>query len=140
MKAVMKGITAAHAAPVAWFLWAEAGAEGIAAVFAIFTALVQRMRPIDYVTAVVLAAHPDGIGEAQLRQEVEEFLNDTKAADFSWQLGMNESLARRAKEVATDPDWFPDSLKELDKAGFLDPQGAVLKFKSRNFEIGWKAE
>lgn len=137
--AIIKGTAAAHA-PFAWWAWAEVGVEALGAVHAIFSSLVQRMRPIDYITAVILAAHPDGLTGPELQQAVEDFLKDANASQFAWHLGMNADRVRRAKEVLASPDWFPDTLKELRKDKFLVEAGDTLKYQSRNYEVGWKAE
>ncbi len=77
-QAVVKGTAAAHA-PFDIATWFEAGAEAIGAIRTIFASLVQRMRPIDYVTSVILANHPEGMTSKALRGAVEEFLRDPKA-------------------------------------------------------------
>jgi hypothetical protein len=136
-KAVVTGTAAAHA-PFAWWAWTETAAEVAAAAHAIFSSLVERMRPIDYITAVVLSAHPEGLTEAQLRKAVEDFLKDPKAAEYAWHLGMNASRVKRAKEVSGTSEWFSDAVKQLQKDDFLVRQGDTLTFKSRNFEVGWK--
>jgi hypothetical protein len=138
-KFVVKATATAHV-PFAWFGWLEVGAEFVGAVSTIFASLVQRMRPIDYVTCVVLSNHSQGLTETELRKAVEDFLNDRKVADFSWYLGMNEGLIRRAKEVLAAKDWLAEVLEQLRKTDFLDERQGKLKFKSHHYNIGWKTE
>ena len=137
-RAVVQGVAAAHV-PFAWWAWTEVAAEAVGAVHAIFSSLVQRMRPIDYITAVILSVHPEGLTTAELRRSVEDFLNDPQASKFAWHFGMNESLVKRATEVLSAPDWLSEVLKQLARVGFLEQLGDRFKFKSRNYEIGWKA-
>jgi len=138
-KAVVKGTAAAHA-PFAWWAWAEVGAEAIAAAHSIFSSLVQRMRPIDYVTSVILSVNPAGLTEAELKTAVEAFLQDPDAVQLSWHFGMSEGLIKRAREVVTFPDWLPDTLKQLQKDDFFVRSGEKLTFKSHNYDIRWKAD
>jgi hypothetical protein len=137
-KVVVKATAAAHV-PFVWTAWLEVAAEAVGAAQAIFSSLVQRMRPIDYITGVILSAHPEGLTEKALQQAVEGFLNDKNASEFAWHFGMNPARVKRAKEVLAAPDWFADVLKQLRKDEFLEQQGDILKFKSRNYEVGWKA-
>jgi hypothetical protein len=74
-------------------------AEAASAVHSIFVALVENMAPIDYITAVILSQHPDGVEKAALKAEVETFLKDPKAANFAWYLGMSGKKVERAQEV-----------------------------------------
>jgi hypothetical protein len=136
-KAVVKGTAAAHA-PFAFWLWAEVAADAVGAAYAIFSSLVQRMRPIDYITSVILSVHPKGLSEGELRQEVEKFLGDPRAAEYAWHFAMSESRVQRAKEVLGSPNWFDLVLVKLTEADFLERQGSTIKFKSHNYEIGWE--
>jgi hypothetical protein len=138
-KAVVKGTAAAHA-PFAFWLWAEVAADAVGAAYAIFSSLVQRMRPIDYITCVILSVHSKGLSEAELRQAVEEFLNDPRASEYAWHFAMSEARVHRAKEVLGSPQWFSGVLVELEKADFLERHGDTIKFKSHNYEIGWTPE
>jgi hypothetical protein len=136
---VVASATAAIHDPMNIFAWFGVGAEFVAACGSIFASLVQRMRPIDYVTCVVLAKHSQGLTKSELQKSVEEFLEDPKSAQFSWYLGLNEGLIRRAREVLAAKDWLSEVLTQLRKEHFLDEGDAgILKFKSQHYSIGWK--
>lgn len=135
-QAAVKGVAAAHA-PFAVWAWFEVGAEAISAAHSIFSALVQRMQPIEYITAVILAQFRDGLTRDQLKNEVETFLKRPDVDRFAWYLGVNESKIRRAKEKTAAASWFEDVEKKIAE-DFITDDGNKLFFKSKNFELGWK--
>lgn len=138
-KATVHTTAAAHL-PFMWFTWVQLGAEFAGAAAAVFSSFVERMRPIVYVTSVVLSSKPEGLTKPELRKAVEDYLSESQAVAFSWYFGMSESLVRRAKEVLSSEDWFTDVLAELRASEFLDEQDGKLMFKPRHFEIGWKMD
>lgn len=138
-KAVIKGTAAAHM-PFDLIAWVEVGLETVEAIRSIFAALVERMRPIDYVTSVILANNEGGMTEEELRAAVGAFLNDPRAADYAWYLSMTGETIRRAKEVLADPKWLEKSLEQLKKDEFIERAGDRVVFRSRHFTLGWKAD
>jgi hypothetical protein len=140
-KAVVSAAKAMHAPFEVWS-WLEFGAEATAAVQSLFESLVQRIHPIDYVTAVILSDHfaSEGVPPAQLKKEVENFLADPKAKEFAWYLGMSDKKIDEARD-ALDDDWFDLSLPRLQKLGFVDtsPVNGTLRFSSVDFEVGIKS-
>ncbi len=126
--------------PFSAILWVGVAVEAYGAVTAVFASLVQRMRPIDYVTCAVLAAHPEGRTSDELRADVETFLNNPESVQLGWYLGIDEARLSRAKEVLTAPDWFKKVLETLRTGGFLDEAKDKLRFRSRHVTIGWKDE
>lgn len=131
--------TAAIHVPFDPVIWLEVGAEFLSAAQTIFSSLVQRMLPIDYVACVVLA-NSQGMKEIDFQREVVGFLNGANLSDFSWYLGMNDDIVRRAKEVLGNANWFTQVLTRLQQSDFVEDQQGTLKFKSHNFTIGWKDE
>lgn len=122
--------------PIAWLGVAVAGYE---ATRAILTSLVQTMQPIDYVTAVVLAVHPDGMTRADLERQVKVFLDRPDLVEFSWHFGMNVERARRAREMLA-ADWFEATIRQLQRDGFVKLEGEQLVFVPRHYTIGWASE
>ena len=78
--------------------------------------------------------------ENELRDAVEAFLKDPRAADYAWYLSMTSETVRRANEVLADPKWFQKSLAQLQKDEFIDRSGDRVVFRSRHFTLGWKAD
>lgn len=96
------------------------------------------MAPIDYITAVILSQHPEGIVKEKLKTEVVNFLQNPKAADYAWYFGMSGKKVERAQEAAKTVSWFETTVGELRRREFLEGDGTVV-FKKRDFEIGWKS-
>jgi len=138
-KVIVKGTAVAHA-PFDIFAWLDVGIDLVGAVEAIFAALVQRMRPIDYVTCVILANHPNGMTPDELSGAVRDFLSGTRADEYAWYLGMNQSRVTRAKEVLANEDWFETVLEKLRETEFLDERQKKLLFRSHDFNLGWRKE
>jgi hypothetical protein len=115
----------------------EIGVEVVSAVHTIFSSLVQGMRPIDYITAVILSNSEELTG-ADLRKAVEDFLRNPNASQFSWYLGMSEDRVRRAREVAAMTTWFDQTLDRLREADFLLEQNQIMRFKPHHYTVGWK--
>jgi hypothetical protein len=139
-KAVAKGIGAAHA-PFAVWTWLEVGAEAASAAQSVIESIVQRVLPLDYVTAVILSNHTTGVTPEDLELEVETFLKDPAAKDFAWYLGMRGEKVRQAKEIVdSNHAWFEKSRERLKDLGFLDTTiGGKLMFTQIDFEVGWKS-
>ncbi len=133
---MIKG-TAAYHAPFDIGSWLDVGAELVAAINAVFASLVQRMRPIDYVTCVVLAHHSDGLTRDDLQKAVIDFLNDPDASPFAWYFAMTEDRVRRAKEVIESQRWFETVLENLRKDNLFEERENKLVFRSRNLTVGW---
>jgi hypothetical protein len=141
-KAAVKGIAAAHA-PFAIWAWLEAGAEAAGAIHAIFVSLVDRMQPIDYVTAVILANQPFGLTDDELKSKVETYLANPDETKFAWYLAMSGEKIDEAKESAEAPNWFELTKKELTEKSQMMVVDAItgrLTFQEVNFEIEWKRE
>lgn len=132
--AVLHGVAAAHA-PFDWLAWGETVAAAASAAQSVFAALVQTMRPIDYVTAVVLSVHPEGLTEDALERAVREYLDRPDAVQFSWYLGMSASRVERAREALQAPGWLAGTLSKLEKGRFLKRDGQTLHFQSHNYTI-----
>jgi len=138
-KAVIKGTAVAHA-PFDIGGWLDVGIETVGAINAIFASLVQRMRPIDYVTCLVLSNRPDGFSNGQLQEAVKTFLDNPDASHFAWYFALTEDRIRRAREVTEGPNWFQTVLANLRKDNFVEERDGKLIFKSRNFTVGWSGD
>jgi hypothetical protein len=125
-------VVAAIALPVVWPLavW-----ESYCAARSVFSALVEDMTPLGYVTVVVLATHKEGIEEEGLAKEVEAFVKDPDTGKFSWYLGMSgEKVYTAGRDIY--PGWIHRKIDELDSKGFVDIVKGKLFPKSKNVE--WK--
>jgi hypothetical protein len=129
-------VLAAIAFPAAWpatvplAVW-----ESYCVARTVFSALVERMAPLEYVTVVILATHTKGIEEADLANEIEAFVKDPNTRTFSWHLGMSEEIVDDARgDIHTG--WITRMVDELNSKGFVDIVGGKLFPKSKNVE--WK--
>jgi hypothetical protein len=106
--------------------------ESYVAAHAVFGAMVEKMTPLEYVTAVILAQHKDGIEEATLADEVNAFLEDPNTRKFGWHVGMTE---KRVEEARADryEGWVTQTLKDL-QGEFLSKEGTLLRPKQKNVE------
>jgi hypothetical protein len=131
-KAVVSGAKAIHA-PFEVLSWLEFSGEVAAAAQSLFECLVERVFPIDYVTAVILSDHfaSVGVSPAQLKEEVEKFLANPEAEQFAWYLGMSKKKVEQAQD-ALDGDWFDLCLPRLEQLGFAvtAPVTGKLSFSS----------
>jgi hypothetical protein len=101
--------------PADFAAWIKIGVEAISAVRSIYSSLVQEMRPIDYVTYVILSKYPNGASKAELESAVVKFLSDPASQNFAWYLGMTDRLIQRAQEPTKFPGWFDLALDKLSK-------------------------
>lgn len=129
-------VFAAIAFPAAWpaalplAVW-----ECYCAARTLFSALVERMAPLEYVTVVILATHTNGIEPSDLANEVEAFINDPNTRTFSWHLGMSEEIVDDGRrDIHTG--WITRMVDELNSKGFVEIEGGKLLPKSKNVE--WK--
>lgn len=118
--------------------WLKIPVDVISAVRSIYSSLVQEMRPIDYVTYVILSKSPDGVTKAKLKEDVTKFLADPGSQQFAWYLGMKEKLLDKAREPTMLDGWFDLVLSTLHGREMIDLNGDVVMFRARNFEFGWK--
>jgi hypothetical protein len=135
----IKTIAAAHV-PFDPVTWLEISAEIFGAAHTIFSSLVQRMSPIDYISCVVLSAHPEGMTDIELQNAVKSFLDDPNQDQFSWYLRVSDDTIARAKAVLGGKNWFPELLESLRDAKFLDEDQEKLKFHPRNYTVDWKED
>jgi hypothetical protein len=121
--------------------WLEVGAEVVFAVQAIFSSLVELLRPIDYISCVVLSCHTGSMSKVDFRKSVEDLLDHPEdALNYSWYLRITDSLIHKANEVRVSPDWFEDVIRELRKREFLEGPESALTFRSRHYAIRWGDE
>jgi len=120
--------------------WLEISAEVFGAAHTIFASLVQRMRPIDYISCVILSAHPQGMTGTELQEAVTSFLAKPDQKQFSWYLRLSDGPLERAKDVTNGRDWFPAVLQSLRKYEFLDEDQGTLNFHPRHYTVGWKGD
>jgi hypothetical protein len=137
IKVVKEGIKA-HAGDLANVDWLGMGSDAIKAITSIYEALVESMPPLEYVACVILSGHVDGVEPGPLRAEIEEFLKDPKSKKLPWYLHMSKGLIQNAQNSAKAKDWFDHLVTDLRKDDWLVESGAILKYKSRNFEFGFK--
>jgi hypothetical protein len=129
-------VLAAVAFPAAWPATVPLAAwESYCASRAVFSALVEKMEPLEYVTVVILATHKRGIEEAELAKEVEAFVNEPNTRKFSWHVGMTEQTVDEARSDISS-GWIARIVRELDSKGFLDIVEGKLFPQSKNVE--WK--
>jgi len=133
-KVSVETLAAAHTTfdPVTWL---GISIEAWSAVQTIVASLVQKMRPIDYITYVILSQSPDGVTETVLKQSVEKFVRDPKLFDFTWHLRMTEAKARQASEVIEQPNWLETAVGKLAEENMVERRGDLLVFRSRNITL-----
>jgi hypothetical protein len=136
-KLFLEGVKA-HAGLMTTVDWIGLGPEVVHAITAAYGALVESMLPLDYIACVMLSGHPDGVPEKDLRVEVEKFLKNPKAKKLPWYLGISARTVRAAVDATKQADWFPRLLERLRKDDWLVNGDKILKFKSRNMELGIK--
>jgi hypothetical protein len=131
---IMAGV-AISAAIATHAAWPKAAVDSYRAACSVFAAMVETMEPLEYVTAVTLSRHKDGLSPAELEKEANTFLDDPKTKRFGWHLGMTDKLVEQA---ASDryPGWLPSTLQRLESAGFLTRNGDFLIPREKNVE--WK--
>jgi len=128
-------LSAGHFAAVDWL---GLGGEALHAVTSAFAALVESMLPLNYVACVILSGHPQGLTEDELRTEIVSFLENPKATKLPWYLWMSKSYIRDAKKALKAEGWSSHLLSDLREGDWLIENGSLLKFKPRNFELGFK--
>jgi hypothetical protein len=130
----LETLRAAHTTfdPVAWI---GVGQETLAAVQTVTASLVQKMRPIDYITYIMLSRSPDGLSELSLKQSVEAFVKDPGLFAFAWHLGMTEAKAKQASEVIQGNNWFQTTLSKLREHNMIQEQDGLIKFRTRNLVL-----
>jgi hypothetical protein len=115
--------------------WPKATLEAYVAAQSVFSALVEKMKPLEYVTIVILSQYPQGVDEGMLAEEVEKFLDSPNTRTFGWHLGMTEKRVNEARDDRYG-GWIAPILRDLESKGFLSASGTTLHFKQKNVE--WK--
>jgi hypothetical protein len=116
--------------------WPSAILKCYRAALSVFSSLVESMKPLSYITAVVLSTHKEGIDEPRLRDEVNRFLDEPKTRTLSWHLGTSATTVDEARGDRGDPDWLSATVRDLDSKGFLTRNGDKLFPRQKNVE--WK--
>jgi hypothetical protein len=122
--------------PAAWPATVPLAAwESYCAARSLFSALVEKMTPLEYVTVAILAKHKEGIEEEDLAKEVQAFVEDPNTLTFSWHLAMS---AERVREAAGDirQGWIQETDTELASKGFAKISDGIVYPISKNVE--WK--
>ncbi|MDN3274251.1 hypothetical protein QWJ07_08355 [Frankia sp. RB7] len=121
---------AAWPATIPFVVW-----ESYCAARSVFSALIERMEPLEYVTVAILATHEGGVDEDVLADEVEKFVKEPNTRKFSWHLGMTEE---RIDDAGGDihEGWISHVVRELDRKGFVEIEDGKLFPKPKNME--WK--
>ncbi|MDA9545317.1 hypothetical protein ACM43_12865 [Bradyrhizobium sp. CCBAU 45321] len=118
----------------------EIGVESISAAQAIYESFVQTMRPIDYVTYIVLARSPDGMTETELKTAVDEFLDkQSDYAEVSWYLRISGERLDRARQ-ARQGNWMKTALEKLLENDMISRESDKVCFKPRHYTFGWKPD
>jgi len=120
--------------------WPGIGLEALAAVRAVLASLVETLRPIDYVTYVLLSEHESGVKVNDLKTTVEDFLSNPVSRPFAWYLSMTMERAKLASEQAQQSNWLELSLSELEKTGMAERKDGLVFYKPKNFTVGWRIE
>lgn len=129
--------TAVGTAITTHLTWPQALVKTYNAAMSAFSALVEIMEPLSYVTAAVLAKHKDGIDEADLREAVDRFLDGKDADTLGWYLAATASKMEEARrDRGGDKKWIVETLKDLDKKHFLERKNGKLYPRQKNVE--WK--
>lgn len=131
-ESVMAGMAIAEASTI-HVSWPKAIWESYSAARSVFSALIEKMTPLEYVTAVVLSQHQQGVDETKLSQEVDHFLASPKTRAFGWYLGMTEKLVETASNDRYS-GWLVPTLEDLESKGFLTRVGNSLRFKQKHVE------
>jgi hypothetical protein len=113
--------------------WPKAMVDAYRAAQAVFVALIEKMKPLPYITAVILSQSPEGLEESDLVKKVNEFLDAERTAEFGWHLGMSKGRLEDARKARYD-GWPDQILKELESNGFLSRSGTKLSFQQKNYE------
>ena len=116
-------------------LWPIAVWDCYRAARSVFSALVENMIPLNYVTAVILSRHKEGTDAATLEKEVNEFLDDPGTMTFGWHLSMTPDKVAQAGGGRYD-GWFADVIPDLESKGFLTRNDTRLVPVQKNVE--WK--
>lgn len=135
----IKTIAATHV-PFDPVTWLDISAEFFGAAHTIFSSLIQRMSPMDYIACVVLSAHQEGMTEIEFQDALKSFLDHPNQDQFSWYLRLSDDAITRAKDVLRGKNWYQDLLKSLRELKFLNENQGKLKFHSRNYTVGWKGD
>ncbi|WP_271604998.1 hypothetical protein [Bradyrhizobium sp. CCBAU 11434] len=118
----------------------EIGVESISAAHTILESLVQTMRPIDYVTYIVLSQKPAGMTQAELESAVNDLLDHGENRDeLSWYLRISADRFARASQ-ARQGKWMDKVLEKLSDVDMIEREGDLIRFKSRNFKFGWQPD
>lgn len=131
---IMAGV-AISAAIATHVAWPKAAVDSYRAACSVFAAMVETMEPLEYVTAVILSQHTEGLSLPELERKVNTFLEDPRTKSFGWHLGMTDKLVQQA---ASDrySGWPSSTLQRLESAGFLTRKGDLLIPQEKNVE--WK--
>jgi hypothetical protein len=114
--------------------WPMAVLKAYRAACSVFSALVERMTPLEYVTAVILSQHKEGIDEAALIAEVDRFLENPNTMTFGWHLGLTARMVEKARKDRYE-GWLGDLLGDRFQ-GVPDEEWyfAVSQAKERGVE------
>jgi hypothetical protein len=130
-------VFAAIVFPAAWPATVPVAAwESYCAARSLFSALVEKMTPLEYVTVVIVAKHKEGIKETDLAKEVEAFVKEPNTSKFSWHLGMSAERVSEALADSNLPDWIYRTDTGLESKGFVKIDAGIVYPKSKNVE--WK--
>jgi hypothetical protein len=118
-------------------LWPLAIWKAYSAARSVFSALVERMSPLAYVTAAVLAQHGKSeVKQSELEAEVNEFLDAPNTREFGWHMGMTSGMVDAARGDRGAPDWFAGAIQDLETKKFLTRNGTKVKFSPKN--VTWE--
>jgi hypothetical protein len=115
--------------------WARAIWDAYRAAQSVFSALIEKIGALEYVTAVILSKSPQGMDEGELLEEVNKFLDDPKTKEFGWHLGMTGQIVEDARNARYE-GWLVQIVAKLDSQGFLSRSGTKLQFQQKHVE--WK--
>jgi hypothetical protein len=127
-------------ASVLHVLWPLAIWKAYNAARSVFSALVEKMPPLNYVTAAVLSQHRNSeVEQLDLEAEVKTFINAPKTQKFGWHMGMTAEMLAAAEGDMRDPSWFKNAINYLDTRKFLTRSGTKVKFSPKNvtWEMGF---
>lgn len=132
-------VFAAIALPGAWPATVPLAAwESYCATRSVFSALVEKMEPLEYITVAILATHRNGVAEDDLKSDVEAFVKDPNTRTFSWHLGMSEEIVDAARnDISSGSGWITRIVNDhLLKKAFARMEDGKVYPVSKNVE--WK--
>ena len=123
------------------FELASAAGIGVSVVTAartIIAAVVEEMRPIDYLTYVVLSQIPRGVPSGVLEERVAEFIAEPRSVYFAWYLGMPRISSRARRRFSKPPSGSRESSAAWKASRWLSaaaswfyPKAATLLLNGR---------